>query len=724
MEFIAHTSYGSDRTQPLIDHLKSVSFLAGQYSSVFDSSEWGELIGLWHDIGKINPDFQHYIRQASGLIDLTRNISVSDRAHALIGAIALSRQLGKLAIPMAYCIEGHHAGLPNWHNDLDRKLNDDKKYEIVKESIFLDKARLPSSCICKDCKDLHHWIRMLFSCLIDADRIDTERFVDPEQSSFRGKYESMEKLKSKLDAYLPRFDKVADTKLNSDRRTILSICKEKSSLPPGFYSLTVPTGGGKTLSSIQWAINHAIKYKKDRIIIAIPYTSIITQTAAIYRDIFGENNVLEHHSNLSEIDEEKQYDNMSLRLAVENWDIPIVVTTNVQLFESLHSNRPSICRKIHNIANSVLILDEAQMLPIEFLNPVIQGLKSLVSLFHVSVLFTTATQPAFSVKIGLRKSGFVGIDKVEELIPDPEGLYHSFKRTRIQTFHNKKFTPQGLALELIKYDQVLCVVNTRKQAQELSKYLPEDTIHLSRNMYSKHLMQQITHIRDCLVKGISIRVVSTQLIEAGVDIDFPVVYRAFAGLDSIVQAAGRCNREGKYKLGDVFVFEWENEHSHGSIAAGQSILMDMLYHKDIDSLTSPTFMRDYFFKFYCKQTEMDKPKTAELLYKDAAELKLQFEDYANNFQLIDNKGSETFLIPQDEGERIYIRLKMGEKLSLKDYRIIQRYSVTVPKNTAEELRKNRAIEEYGGVKVLSKVFYNKQYGVVVGETWCNEILMV
>ncbi|MGL4852843.1 MAG: CRISPR-associated helicase Cas3' [Phocaeicola sp.] len=722
-KYLAHTSDDSLQNQTLLDHALGVSNLTGLFATRFKSEEWGKLLGLWHDIGKLNPIFQSYITSSYK----GNPPSKRERAHAALGAIALYKQLGPIAIPLTYCIEGHHAGLPNWYGDLDVKIKENDLYKLIESKVFLPKPTVPPFVLQLDEKSFHHWVRMLFSCLIDADRLDTEQFANPSQAAERGNYDSLEVLKGRLDKKLAQFSvgERANDKINQDRRTILSICKEKGKLPSGFYSLTVPTGGGKTLSSMAWALNHAIVNGKERIIVAIPYTSIIAQTADTFRKIFGSNNVLEHHSNLSKESEEEINKHQSVRLATENWDVPIVITTNVQLFESLHSNRPSDCRKIHNIANSVLILDEAQMLPIDFLDPIIQSLKSLVSHFGTSILFTTATQPALTGMVGLRQSQFKGIENVEELMPSPEELYYSFKRTQLHKFaDDRKFTSEAMAKELLKHDSVLCVVNTRKQAQSLCQNMPKDTIHLSRNMYSAHLMRKIDEIKRLLKEGKAVRVVSTQLIEAGVDIDFPVVYRSFAGLDSIIQAAGRCNREGKLSMGDVYVFEWEEEKSFGTIKAGKETLSDMLYAESIEELALPPNITRYFANLYTKSVEMDKPQSDKYLYQNVGECKFQFEAYAKEFCLIDDKGSITVLIPLEEGLKIFEKISKGENLYLADYRTMQRYSVSIPSYIANDLIKSGAIEQWGEIHVINSAFYNLQYGLVSNGEWIEEFISI
>ncbi|MEG1729784.1 MAG: CRISPR-associated helicase Cas3' [Bacteroidaceae bacterium] len=731
MKFIAHTknSNGSIKIQTLQEHLESTAQIAGDFAAQFDSRDWGEIIGLWHDIGKIQPNFQQFIKQESKLLPFKRKFSTIERAHAKIGAVALYQLLPpQFSLPMAYCIEGHHSGMANWFAELEDKITNLECWTDISEMSFLPKPMGSFSFpkFTKPEEQLHQWVRMLFSTLVDADRLDTERFANAEQAATRSKYESLETLKGKLDDYLKKIESRPSTPLNKQRSLILAQCRNKGCLSTGFFSMSVPTGGGKTLSSMAWALNHAIKHGKKRIIVAIPYTSIITQNAAIFREIFGANNVLEHHSNLSEQAQSEINENSSLRLSMENWDVPIVVTTNVQLFESLHSNRPSVCRKIHNITNSVLIIDEAQMLPVEFLRPILQSLEGLVDLFHTSILFTTATQPVFTGQTEAGENRFQAIKSpIRELIEKEYTHHLNFKRTTLHAFSiEQNITPEFLAVELSKHKQVLCIVNTRAEAQQLCQFMPVDTIHLSRNMYSRHLMKQILKIRELLSKGKEVRVISTQLIEAGVDVDFPIVYRAMAGLDSIIQAAGRCNREGNSPNGDVFIFKWKGERLQGLMAQGEAVVKDLLYDHTFEELSTPEMLNLYFEKFYKRIEQMDKPQTKELLIRDALHFRFQFAKYAENFRLIDDKDSESFLIPNEEGKVLYDKMQAGQMFTLADYRAVQQYSVSVPKSMAFKLKEQRAIDERFEIKVLASSFYDPLYGVVVDGRWIDEFIYI
>jgi CRISPR-associated endonuclease/helicase Cas3 len=604
MKFIAHIKPKSEcefEIQELKDHLEETAKLAEVFASQYKNSNWGRLLGNWHDIGKFSKEFQSYIRANSGYEE---GEAKGKTDHSSAGAIFAKEMFTYFWPPIAYCIAGHHSGLLNWDTELGT--TGDLKSRLQKQDLFdRIKTHIPDSlkitnklnppCDKKIAPEqMHLWIRMMFSCLVDADYLDTERFMNPELFEKRGKYDSLKTLKVLFEKHMEGLlSEASKTTVNKIRTRILKQCIQKGNETPGFFSITVPTGGGKTLSSMAWAIEHALKFQKRRIVFAIPYTSIITQTAQVYRDIFGEENVVEHHSNLDEetITQER-------KLSAENWDAPIIITTNVQLFESLFSNKTSRCRKLHNLVNSIIILDEAQMLPPEFLKPIISVLKGLVENFGVTVLLSTATQPVLTGKIGSGLHSFTGIerDRIHELITDCKTLADDLKRVEIIMPEdlNRFSSWSEIATELKQFDQALCIVNTRKECRELYKQMPEGSIHLSRLMCTSHIMDTIANIKKKLKDGERIHVISTQLIEAGIDIDFPVVYRAITGLDSIAQSAGRCNREGKLnvqnKKGIMKVFHTENGTPPGLIRKGADALKELLHlHSGADFLTPNIF---------------------------------------------------------------------------------------------------------------------------------------
>ncbi|MGE4434295.1 MAG: CRISPR-associated helicase Cas3' [Bacteroidales bacterium] len=734
---LKHNVFGFFDIQELSEHLYGVGQLASTFAELFLNAEWGKVIGQWHDVGKYSEIFQQYIKVNSGY-EVGSLLGKVD--HTSAGAILAKDILPNgYWQPIAYCIAGHHAGLHNWYPEpglsgslLERltkfELLNSIRGNLGKEIVDYKNLSAPTG-KALPCESIHLWIRMLFSCLVDADYLDTESFMNPESFEKRGKYESLSALKKRFENYITRFaEKSEVSELNQIRDSVLKQCIESGLLEPGFFSITVPTGGGKTLSSMAWALEHAVKFNKKRIIFAIPYTSIISQTVQVYRDIFGELNVIEHHSN---INDETTSDES--KLSVENWDAPIIVTTNVQLFESLYANSTSKCRKLHNLVNSIIILDEAQMLPPEFLKPILSVLKSLVDDFGASILFSTATQPVLTGTIGgSGKNAFRGIEteRIREIVPDFKCLTSKLKRVDVQMPENihKNMEWKEVADELMQFDQVLCIVNTRKDCRSLLHLMPKDTIHLSRMMCSAHIMDVIVQIKERLRNGESIRVISTQLIEAGVDIDFPVVYRALAGLDSIAQSAGRCNREGKLskegKLGLTKVFCPPKNTPLGLMRKGSETLKEMLGTTTCNNPLAPESYKKYFDLFYSKIQNFDKPNIKNLLWQDAAQMKFQFATAARDFKLINDRGSETILIEYKGGSDL-IRLfkRKGPESWL--MRKLQRYSVSVNAHDFERIRAAGLIEQIHGCWVQSyETLYNNKVGMMSDGEWLEEIHII
>ena len=742
MSSVAHIKSNDVKTfevQELLNHLYGTAELSAKFAAAFKNQEWGWLLGLWHDLGKYSDEFQEYIKVNSGYEEDDQKRPKTD--HTSAGAILAKEIYPNHWPPLAYCIAGHHSGLhnfihePNIPGDLSERL---KKQE------FLDKIRskIPRELFEKinlnlpigkpiEANQMHIWIRMLFSCLVDADFLDTERFMNPESSEMRNKYDSLSELKNRFDNHMEKMCKNApSTAVNSFRNQILRDCIKSGELSPGFFSITVPTGGGKTLSSMAWALVHALKYNKSRIVFAIPYTSIITQTAQIYRSIFGDENVVEHHSNIVD-----NTDTQQRKLAAENWDAPIIVTTNVQLFESLYANKTSRCRKLHNLVNSIIILDEAQMLPPEFLQPILTTLKGLVDGYGVSVMFSTATQPALTGRIGgSGKNTFYGIssETVREVVQDVDSLATDLRRVAIQLPRNVNETVDWsvIAEELQTHDQVLCIVNTRNQCRELHELMPKDTLHLSRLMCTAHIMDVIGEIKKRLKENKPVRVISTQLIEAGVDIDFPVVYRAIAGLDSIAQCAGRCNREGRLnkenKLGIMKVFVPLTGVPIGLMRKGADTFKELiaLEAQNANTLLNTKTFQKYFKLFYSKIDNFDKPDIKNLLWNDAGQMKFQFATAARDFRLIDDRGEKTILVEYKEGSNLIQLLKRkGPEPWL--MRKLQRYTVSVNEHDFEEIRKASLIVELHGcwIQDYSKL-YNQHSGLQLKGKWLEEINII
>ena len=730
--------------QSLEEHLRQTAQRAEQFASVFGSGPWGALLGNWHDLGKALPSWQDYLYSKTDC----RSEDSSERGHggekgmhSTAGAV-LAQQ--KTAHPerdfrgrlLAYAITGHHAGLPDWEQDespgysLRRRLWSDAGELRTEDLETLQSAcdiqalsdlslpgEPPPLLVSKEHEHYHLWLRMLFSCLVDADFLDTEAFMDPERGVLRAeKYSSLEKLKERLDAFMKKKQAQApDTPLNRQRRQILEACRRKAQESPGFFTLSVPTGGGKTLASMAFALEHALKHDKRRVIVAIPYTSIIEQTAKVLKFgtddadgarknaekgdwLFGEDNVLEHHSNLDPDNETARS-----RLASENWDTPIIVTTNVQLLESLFSARPSRCRKLHNIADSVIILDEPQMLPPEYLKPILSALRGLVSHFGVTLLLCTATQPALSGTIGSGQAKFEGLPPCNEIVDDPHSLAKDLCRVtwRLPKNLNERRSWADLAEELQGYEQVLCVVNTRKDCRDLHDLMPEGTIHLSASMCGEERSEVISTIKRRLSRKEPIRVISTQLVEAGVDIDFPVVYRALCGIDSLAQAAGRSNREGLLTSGIVVVFIPPRQAPPGLLRKGENASKELLEGVKNISFT-PELYRSYFQTFYRGINSFDRPDFYGRLVKEAPDWHFQFRTFDMNFRIIDDSAQKGIIIryqgtSRDSNQLIEELRRLGP--SRRRLRALQRFTVNVPEYTFQAIWNARYLEEIHGYAV-------------------------
>lgn len=684
---IAHRTEDG-RMHGLDEHLLGTAERAAVFAAQFGCAEWGRLAGLWHDLGKHSDEFQRYIREGGSKTD-----------HSSAGAIHAVGQLGTFGRVVAYLIAGHHAGLPDWMSDTEPGASLAQRLTRVELLERLEALAIPPNLLNQErpadrpkppATELAAslWIRMLFSCLVDADFLDTEAFFDSTQTNQRGGFAPIGNLTPMFEKYMA--DKQAsasETPVNLLRSEVLRQCIHKASLYPSFFSLTVPTGGGKTLSSMAFALNHARSHDKSRIIYVIPYTSIIEQTADQFRKIFAAD-VVEHHSNVALQDKDEESDR--LRLAAENWDAPIIVTTSVQFFESLFASRTSRCRKLHNVVNSVVILDEAQLLPPDFLNPILEALKELQKNYGVTVVFCTATQPV----LGPHQSAgfdFKGVPGIVEIMDDPAGLHTSLKRTTIHTLSDlAPVSWDELAEEVKQHDSALCIVNRRDDARTLWEKMPNGTIHLSALMCGAHRAQKIAEIKERLRDGKPTRVISTQLVEAGVDIDFPVVYRAAAGLDSIAQAAGRCNREGLREKGEVFVFTPPSKVPAGHLRQAADIGMRLLRNAVGDPLTAEQF--EAFFRefFWMRGDRLDKEKIIDLLRNDN-ELRFSFRTASRNFQLIDESAQAPVIVQFKNDELLTLLQRKGPERWL--LRKLQRYVVNLPRYLHSRLLSEGAIRE-------------------------------
>lgn len=741
--FYAHSKENVDREkwQILEAHLCQVAQIASTFAEDLCNGDWASSAGLLHDLGKYNPAFQNYISQQPDweepLGDVKRSRKVD---HSTAGALLAVEKFKAMGVILSYLITGHHAGLPDWYHetgvggDLETRLGNKELLDKIREYLpeeLIKNIKAPSTRpVVDNSKFFHLWLRMLYSCLVDADFLDTENFMSPEKSTLRGNYKDLSALKPLLDNYLTCLtQKAEDTQVNRLRKQVLEECRKRAKSESGIFSLTVPTGGGKTLSAMAFALEHALKHGKRRVIMAIPFTSIIEQTAGIYKNIFGYDHVIEHHSNF---DPEENKETSKSRLATENWDAPIIVTTNVQLFESLFAARSSACRKLHNIVNSVIILDEAQTIPAEYLEPILNVLKALVKYFNVTLVLCTATQPALCGRIGSSSNSITGFEHVREIISNPSELAVQLNRVEIGFPENidQPIDWADLAQELRKYERVLCIVNTRKDCRQLHGLMPSETIHLSAGMCAEERSDVIRTIKEKLKHKEAVRVISTQLVEAGVDIDFPVVYRVLAGLDSIAQAAGRCNREGKMDLpGKVKVFVSPKPAPPGFLRKGQDTTKELVSCCAPESPDfSPSTIKRYFELFYSNLNSFDSKNILGKLTDNAHEMKIQFRTVARDFKLIDESGSQSIIVWYENSKANSLELieqlnNIGPKRWL--LRKLQRFSVSVPKYEFQFYRDQGMVEEVHGFWIQNThLLYKEGIGVVGQDSdWNSQLLL-
>ena len=725
--YLAHVRRDGDTfaLHDLDEHLRGVGRLAEEYAQVFGGGDWARVAGVWHDLGKYSAGFQQRIKSVSGYDAEAHLEGQSGRVdHSTAGAQHAIDRFGVHGRILAYLIAGHHTGLPDWHTSetagtalkvrlddgshLKRTLSQTIPHEILSQP-------KPTSLLLGKAEGFALWVRMLFSCLVDADFLDTEAFMDADKAGQRVNILTPPDLLPRFNAYMEgQFSKAPSTPVNRIRAEVLQRCRDKAQEASGLFSLTVPTGGGKTLSSLAFALEHAVLHRKRRIIYAIPYTSIIEQTANVFRDIFP-NKVIEHHSNL---DPEKE--TVRSRLAAENWDAPLIVTTNVQFFESLFAARTSRCRKLHNMVDSVVVLDEAQLLPPEFLQPILDAMNLLARHYGVTFVLSTATQPALGTLKTFQRT-LRGLDNVCEIINDPDALYHNLERVTVtwpQDFHLAQDW-DDIARQIKQHPCALAVVNSRTDARELHRRMPEGTIHLSALMCGEHRSHVISDVKRHLLAGEPVRVVSTQLVEAGVDVDFPVVYRALAGLDSIAQAAGRCNREGELEHGEMIVFVPPKPASLGPLRRAANMTLSLLSGASDRTLTRELFSR-YFEHFYMRAPSLDKHDITELLTPQGGNddpLKVQFRTAAQRFRLIDESGYRSILVRYRESPALIGRLeKEGPERWL--MRKLQRYTVSLPEWQFQKLLANGDVfEVYTGMFAqTADALYHPQLGVLVDDT--------
>jgi CRISPR-associated endonuclease/helicase Cas3 len=631
---IAHSRNHAGQRHGLHDHIAAVTDLATTAAEVFGAGELARWAGLWHDLGKFHPEFQQYLLDAED--PATRKRRGPD--HKAAGASLAARY----APLLAQVLVGHHGGLRDQQGELLPWLTERLREERVAESLAIARATLPEleppgrlavPDWAKEPLAAELFIRMLFSCLVDADFLDTEAHFNPERAAARGGDDlpHIPEVLAELERSQAALSGHAADPVNAVRHLVYRDCLRAAELPPGFFRLTVPTGGGKTRSGLAFGLRHAVRHDLRRVIVAIPYTSITDQTAATYRAIFSDPRaVLEHHSAVQRderADEDSDPDTTWERLAAENWDAPIVVTTTVQLFESLLGRTTSTCRKLHNIARSVVILDEAQTLPERLLEPILDVLRELVAHYGVTVVLSTATQPALD-----EHPGFRGLPGLREIVTDPPAHFARLRRVTYEhpTAAAGPWTWARVAEEVRASPQALAIVNTKNDALALLDALDDPAaLHLSTLLCGAHRRDVLAEVRRRLQVGEPCHLIATQVVEAGVDLDFPLVLRAAGPLDRIVQAAGRCNREGRLATGRVVIFDpAEGGLPPGAYRTGSDITALLLADPTFD-FHDPAVYADYFRRLY-GSVALDQKGI------QASRARLDYRTVSERFRLIDD----------------------------------------------------------------------------------------
>lgn len=678
MKYLAHTDGEPVREQTVKDHLQGTADKAAAFADAFGARDQGYYCGLLHDIGKYSDKFQRRIRG--------ENIQVD---HSTAGA---STAFKNGNIPAALCICGHHSGLPYLGNMKFDTPDDStlagrvkraaqgriEDYSAYSQDVSLPPFSIPDKFL-HDFKVMMFYIRMLYSCLVDADYLDTEEFMQPELTG-RGDFKPLPDYRDKLAEHIKPWLASPSGELNVRRTEILSALISAGSRAPGYFTLTAPTGSGKTVASMAFALEHAVRNGLRRVIYVIPYCSIIEQTQHVFEQIFGEGSVVAHYSDVEyNTDGGESGDQKDKRyLASENWDAPVIVTTNVQFFESLYADRSSHCRKLHNIAGSVIIFDEAQMLPTPYLRPCVYAISQLVRNYGCSAVLCTATQPSLNKLFLQADPGYSAV----ELCPRPAEMYEFFRR--VNYVRLGKLSNDDLVSRLTGSEQVLCIVNRRDMAQDVYRLLPDEgRYHLSTAMYPDDRRRILDEIRQRLKDGKVCRVVSTSLVEAGVDVDFPTVYRELAGLDSIIQAGGRCNREGRMALADSTVYIFESEKGapkmlQQNIAAAKAAL-----DKFADA-SSPQAVKAYFDELYYIMKGEDSLDSHSILAM-CDKGNMPFPEVSEEFNIIDNLQFNVIIPCEKNRDLISQLLSQGNKASRALMRKLGKFTVGVYKQQYDAL---------------------------------------
>ena len=701
----AHSANHDGERQLLVDHLRNVAALARERAQPFGGGDLAFLAGLWHDAGKADPEWQRYLLES----EAGTRARGSGPDHKSAGALLAEEEREPL---VGLLIQAHHGGLHDPHREHRPWLNEHRTRRGPMQALEALRAEMPDlaggaggagvglpSHVAHDQLAAELFLRLTYSALVDADSLDTEEHALGDAPPERGGSATLEELWPRYEAFLERQESVPDTTVNRVRGEVHEACLDAATEQPGLFRLTVPTGGGKTRSAMAFALRHGIEHSMRRVVVAVPFTTITQQTAEVYRQIFedgypdGGRVVLEHHSAAVEGDPTEDDEGPSAaavwqRLAAENWDAPVIVTTTVQLFESLFSNRRGKTRKLHNLAGSVIILDEAQALPYDLLAPIVDGLRELTEHYGASVVLSTATQPAFD-----EIDEFKDV-RAREIIPGHARHFEVLQR--VEYDFSKTVEPNAwpdVASWMRAERSVLTIVNTKRHATELLEALDDPgALHLSTLLCRAHRDEVLAEIRRRLAAVEPCRVVSTQVVEAGVDLDFSTVMRAEAPLDAIIQAAGRCNREGRLDgPGRVVVFTPPDPASPlGVYRSGRDIARLVRELPGFD-LNDPATVQRYFKLLFGTAVDADRYRIQRLRKS------LDFPEVARRFRMIEDDTYDV-IVGYPEGEVPHIellldQLRTRERSPRAVLRELQPHIVSVYRREADRLIRERWIQE-------------------------------
>lgn len=702
MTYFAHSKEGVDQSQwqTMEAHATGVARLTAQFSQKFCDTAYAENLGTLHDAGKYQVAFQNRLNGDKTPVE-----------HAICGAQVWAEQgFGDAG---AYCIAGHHGGLPDGGSVVDAvgaptllgrlkgKTQDFSAYQ--QELTVQNMTGAPFKTAVKSNVEYAFWIRMLYSCLTDADFLDTEEAVNPQERGMDADFSAcLEKIRNKLDGF-PQ-----DTAVRKARGHLRQQIRAKADSPAQIHLMPLPTGAGKTLASMEFALERAIATGKKRIIYVIPYTSIIEQNAQVFRDVLGDC-VLEHHCNFDFGDGEHTGVLGKLRRATENWDVPIVVTTNVQFFQSIYHNKSSHLRKLHNMSDSILVFDEAHMMPVPYFQPCLDAIGILTRRYSCEAVFLTATMPDFSKWL----STFGMQAHVQPLIADTT-VFEAFRRYEI--VHRENCSIEWLLGKIQAAPNALVVVNSRKTAKALYQLLPGKKFHLSTDMNHFDRDKTLLAVKKALAAEEPFTLVSTSLIEAGVDLDFGVVFRELAGLDNLLQTAGRCNREGRRLQGITYSFTFEDPQYQSK---NKELLKKQHFTREIfglfEDVTSGEAVTAYFDRLYGYSVEALVGKRFDDFMTTIAYglypkwRSIDFATYAKDFRFID-ACAKPLVIPNAVSQPLLDGLTPYNLKSTR--RALQYHAISLPDYEYQQLYDQGVIATKEGIDYLAnQQYYNGETGI-------------